>query len=271
MNSDRLVEYLQQAEPLEEVASLMLSLDQQPHLYLQHYQTKLDQFAAMVDPAKFSACSEAEKIAVLAELIHETLGFAAPNQLTEDVRHHYLHDTLDRREGAAIPLSVIWIAIGRRLGLTVKGIGTPYDFVVRLERGGVFYFVDPLRGGHLLSDEQVEQLLSPFAGKTLTLKPNQLAPCSPKDVVIRSLRSLHEFCQDRYDHLRGMLVCDRLIQLTGDTHLRRDRGLHALRANALSVALDDLQAYVAEYDTAADVAEVDQIIAQLLIRTANQS
>jgi|GEM_PF-6389709 len=257
--------------PLEEVAALMLSLDQDPGLDLQHYQTKFDQFAALVNEADFSEQSDSEKIATLAELIHGTLGFSAPDQLTEDVRHHYLKDTIDRREGAAIPLAIIWMAIGRRLNLCIKGIGTPYDFVVRLERSGQLHFIDPLRGGHHLTDEQVEQLLSPFAGKALKLQPDQLAPCSTKDVVIRSLRSLHEFCQTRYDHLRGMMVCDRLIHLTGDTHLRRDRGLHALRANALAVALDDLQAYASEFDTAADVEEVKQIITRLQFQMSTES
>ena len=62
-----------------------------------------------------------------------------------DPRNSYLHEVLGRGLGIPITLSVVAIEVGRRLGVTVVGIGLPGHFVVGDHHSR--HFADPFNGG----------------------------------------------------------------------------------------------------------------------------
>ena len=67
-----------------------------------------------------------------------------------DPRTHYLQEVLARGRGIPIACAAVWIAVGRRAGLPVDGIGLPGHFVVRVGET----LVDAHGGGAVLSEER---------------------------------------------------------------------------------------------------------------------
>jgi regulator of sirC expression with transglutaminase-like and TPR domain len=87
------------------------------------------------------------------------------------------------RFGNPITLSLVYLAVGRRAGLAIHGVGLPGHFVVRL--GGVFF--DPFHAGRRLQLEDCQKLLE---SRGLELQPHHLQPCKPKVMLARMLNNL---------------------------------------------------------------------------------
>jgi regulator of sirC expression with transglutaminase-like and TPR domain len=90
---------------------------------------------------------------------------------------------IGNRFGNPITLSLVYIAVGRRAGLNIQGVGLPGHFVVRL--GGVFF--DPFHGGRRLQLEDCQKLLE---SQGLELQPHHLQPCKPRVMLARMLNNL---------------------------------------------------------------------------------
>src|SRR5262249_42957042 len=67
-------------------------------------------------------------------LFHE-MGFRGNTRHYYDPRNSYLNQVIDRRTGLPITLSAVAMAIGRRAGLDVVGVGLPGHFVAKAVDG----------------------------------------------------------------------------------------------------------------------------------------
>lgn len=126
-------------------------------------------------------------------------------------------------------------------------------------------FVDPFFGGRVLDDASLRRLAVRMMGPGAQLSPSHLEPVGLRAVTVRMLLNLKHAHERRRDHARAMLVCDRLVDLTGSIVFRRDRGLHALALGAHEAAAEDLAAYLAERgDQAEDAAAIERALERVL-------
>ena len=98
-----------------------------------------------------------------------------------DPRNSYLDQVLDRRMGIPITLAVVFIEVGRRLGLAIEGLNTPGHFLV----GAGDVVLDPFAGG-----AEVHPTLLP-AGP--------LERARPRMVLARMLANLKQIFLERGD------------------------------------------------------------------------
>src|ERR1035437_7896904 len=73
----------------------------------------------------------AEAIVIIRALLRERVGLRL--SWGGDPRIHYLHLVLQRGAGIPISCAVLWMAVGRRAGLSVEGIGLPGHFGIRVD------------------------------------------------------------------------------------------------------------------------------------------
>ena len=59
---------------------------------------------------------------------------------------------LEHRRGLPILLSVVWIEVGRRVGIPIRGVGLPGHYVAGWFGDGEPILIDPFKGGILLPD-----------------------------------------------------------------------------------------------------------------------
>src|SRR5690349_6978290 len=83
----------------------------------------------------------AANVPVIAGLLADRLGLRPGDAI--DPQAHYLHSVLATGRGIPIACSAVWIAVGRRAGTPVDGVGLPGHFVVRIGRS----LVDAHGGG----------------------------------------------------------------------------------------------------------------------------
>ena len=68
----------------------------------------------------------------LNEFLFDDLGFIGNTDDYYDPRNSYLNEVIDRRRGIPITLSVLYMEIGRCIGLPLEGVSFPGHFLVRL-------------------------------------------------------------------------------------------------------------------------------------------
>lgn len=254
-----LVTLLDSADCPVELVALRIARDEYPLLAVHDELQKIDALAKPLLSAAAAATDAEAQATILSSYVYDRLGFHGNEDNYYDPRNSYLNDVMQRRTGIPISLAVLLMAIGRRVGIEVEGIGFPGHFLVRIG-GADGVLLDPFRGGRRMTHDGLHQL----AGKVLPnpehVSQSYLAPVDLRAMSIRMLINLKLAHERRGDHARALVACDRLYDLTRSAYFRRDRGLHALALGASQAAAADLHAYLAQSPNAADVGYVRRVI-----------
>ncbi|MEI6233717.1 MAG: transglutaminase-like domain-containing protein [Planctomycetota bacterium] len=107
-------------------------------------------------------------------------------------KNSYMSDVIERRTGLPITLSVLYLAIARRVHLNAEGVGLPGHFIVRVAiaggEGEHFTLIDPFNGAHSIDlgdcRERVESMGQPF------LPEEHLRPVTPREILGRMCNNL---------------------------------------------------------------------------------
>ena len=164
--------------PLAE-ASLEIARDEYADLDVAPYLQLIDELTAVAmerDPGPGEPVRK--RLESLNTVLFEEHGFSGEGGRFDDPRSSYLNDVLDRRTGLPVTLSVLYLEIGRRLGINVSGVGMPGHFILRLQDEDPPLFIDPYRGGRILSRDECATLLQEVTDGRLQMQPEYLRPCS---------------------------------------------------------------------------------------------
>lgn len=236
--SGTLRELLTEKAPIEEIV-LRLGRDLSTELDASGALAALDDLAAPLTERGLATLAVEEAAQALAAHLHERHGFTGETDDYYDPRNSDLAEVLRRRRGLPIMLSIVYMAVGRRAGLSVAGIGFPGHFLVRV--GGTL-FQDPFQGGRLIGPDEFEELARRFAGTPLDER--MLEPADDEAIVVRVIRNLRRAYAPLKDLPRLLVLADHEHELTGSVEARRDRGLYALALGAPDAAAEDLQAWL---------------------------
>lgn len=254
------------------LAALLIAQEEYPDLDIPHYLAQLDTLAGRVytllglSPADQSGNSPKEitpldRIAALNQVLFEQEHFHGNQQDYSDPRNSFLNEVLERHTGIPITLSLLYMEVGKRVGLHIDGIGLPLHFIVRCRLPQSSIYIDPFEGGHLLSEQacsaRVHQL---FRGRA-TFNPRWLEPVSHKQLLTRMLNNLKLIYIKADDYQRALSICERILLLAPNAPSeRRDRGIIHLHLKHYARALRDFSAYVELAPEAEDIHEIRQQI-----------
>jgi len=176
-------------------------------------------------------------------------------------RAHYLHTVLARGAGIPIACSTIWIAVGRRAGLAVEGVGLPGHFVVRVGAS----VVDAYAGGEILDSSGIRRVISRSLGTDPgeELPPEWLRRVSTREILARMSRNLRACHLARSDWRRALMAADRCVTLDPASPVeRRERGVVLVRAGSPTRGLADLGAYLDAVPDASDRNVITRLMAE---------
>lgn len=243
---------------IDELA-LIVSRDVRSDASVQGARAFFDRAAAPLVDAGAALLKPSTQASLLAEHVFLEHQFRGNETDYYDPRNSDLTAVVERRLGIPLTLGVVMIAIGRRAGLTVRGVGFPGHFLVRIGEGeGVL--VDPFVDGRLVDPSALDQLSQRHLGGPKRVMTEHLASVDERSMLVRMLINLKHAHERRSAHAIALVACDRLVDLTGAVEFRRDRGMHALAMGAGLAAVADLEAYLAESPTPPDEREVRHAI-----------
>ncbi|RME43993.1 MAG: hypothetical protein D6791_14230 [Chloroflexi bacterium] len=249
-------------------AALLIARDEYPDLDVDQYLTKLDEMSEMVRPRVETAGNSDEIIDVLNEYLIGELGFAGNHEDYYNPRNSFLNEVIDRRTGIPITLSVIYIELGRRLGLPIHGIGLPGHFIVRYD-GASPAFIDPFNGGERLTEADCQQRLHEIFGGPVSLRSAWLVPVSNRQILTRILYNLKGIYVRDEEFRRAIPVVKKILILNPDAHQElRDLGsLHGMLGD-YGEALIYLQQYLVHRPHAPDAEAVQSHMKRLMSQIA---
>ena len=187
----------------------------------------------------------------------------------------YLNEVIDDREGLPISLSVVYMELGRRVGLKVDGVGLPGHFVVRVptDKEGQGRLIDVFDGGRTMPAKEAEQRITesfqqpPTPDQRKQVIAEFLKASKRKAILIRMLGNLSGSARQRSDEPAVRRYAD--VILTVDPKNWTQRGMRiqlSLRSGLYDAALADID-WLLENQT--DVIDVDQL--QALRRQVEQA
>ena len=194
---------------------LLLSRMVSPDLDTQPYRARLAEYARRLSEAVADEDDDMTRIQCINDLLYREEGFRGNREEYYDPRNSLLNEVLDRRLGLPITLSVLYIELGRRIGLRLSGVGFPGHFLVRLDTGvaGQFRIIDPFSQGRLLTASSLRKRLEELRGDVIRDPRRLTDPALPQAVVLRALRNLRGAYVRRRDLLRALVISDVMLEL----------------------------------------------------------
>src|SRR4029079_14604952 len=127
--------------------ALLIAAEEYDNLDVGDYLRRVDAMGTTLRQRPREDISTSDALVALNRYVFEELGFSGNADDYYDPRNSYLNDVIDRKLGIPITLSVVYMEVGRRVGLPLEGVSFPGHFLVRVQvRGGVLV-LDPFAGG----------------------------------------------------------------------------------------------------------------------------
>lgn len=251
-------------------AALLIAQEEQPELDVAAYLQRLDALAAEVRARAPEPSTPAATLARLNEFLFHEERLSGNAADYYDPRNSFLNEVLDRKIGIPITLSVIYMEVGRRLGMNIFGVGFPGHFLVKYTGPDGEVILDPFHGGVSLTHDQLAQKLRDMYGEGnpfLTQIPRLLTPASKREILVRMLRNLKGVYLQKNDFSRALNAIDRIVLVDPTIATEfRDRGAVRQRLGHLQAATQDFRRYLQMAPQAPDA----EAIRSLLVRTTAQ-
>ena len=242
-------------------ACLMIAQDAYPDLDLERYLGEIERMAMRLRASTPQALSAEERVVALNNFFFGELGYRGNTDEYYDPRNSYLNDVIDRRTGIPITLAVLYMEVGRRVGLPLQGVSFPGHFLVRMRLRGGTLVLDPFSGGAPQSEaelrERLQRVIPKGAAGNLPLADlpleQFLEPATNRQILSRVLRNLKGIYRETDKPERMLQVLNRMLLVAPDaTSELRDRGLLYQRLECYRAALKDLSDYVEREPEAPD-------------------
>ena len=241
-------------------AALLIAQEEQPDLDVAHYLKRLDQLADAVRTELPPSPTHNDTLKCLNTRLFFKEGLRGNTGEYYDPRNSFLNEVLETKVGIPITLSVIYMEVGRRLGLALVGIGFPGHFLVRYSGPDGERILDPFLGGASLSEAQLAAKLRSMYGENNPLAAQVsklLTPATKKETLTRMLGNLKGVYLNKGDFERALSVIDRMVLIRPDAAAEfRDRGAVQQRLGRMQGAVRDFKKYL---ELAPDAPDADRI------------
>ncbi|HEU5059661.1 MAG TPA: transglutaminase-like domain-containing protein [Kofleriaceae bacterium] len=200
------------------VASLVAVEFEYPELDVSRYVARVDTFAEQARSLARAGAAGGEgaregPLVALDRIFFGELGFRGNQDDYYDPKNSFMNEVIDRRTGIPISLSVLYIELGRRLGLDLAGLSFPGHFLVRYQSGDELLFIDPFHQGARLDVAALEGRLRRVVGPSAELAEEHLEPASKHHMLTRMLTNLAAIYRRAGDVYRGIAVLERMLVL----------------------------------------------------------
>ena len=246
-------------------ACLMIAQDAYPGLDVDRYLGEIERMAIRLRARMPQANAAEEKVVALNQFLFDDLGYWGNTDDYYDPRNSYLNEVIDRKTGTPISLSILYMELGRRIGLPLEGVSFPGHFLVRLRLRGGMLVLDPFAGGTPQSEAELRERLQRVIpeGAAGGVAPVELPldqflePASNRQILARVLRNLKGIYREKDKPERMLEVLNRMLVVAPDASSElRDRGYVYQRLECWRPALKDLSDYVEREPEAPDLDDV---------------
>lgn len=181
--------------------------------------------------------SEQEQLEVLARSISMDSGISGSEEAYRTADGSFLNRVIETGRGIPISLSLLYMEVANRLGLTLSGVSSPLHFLTMAETATGPIFLDGYSDGRLLTEDETTDWLSDLTQMRRDQVERSLEPADDRTIVIRMLNNLRTFYAGNEDWSSAWKVQNRLVALSPASYpIRRDLALIAFKAQHSATA-----------------------------------
>lgn len=205
--------------------------------------------------------------AYLAHLHHylfDELGYAGNSDDYYAPANSYLPEVLESRRGLPITLSLVYKAVGEKLGQTVKGVGLPGHFIASVATDSGTMYIDCFAGGRIMTADECRQRVESIFSDTVEWNDQMLQPVTHRMWVSRMIQNLlHIFTTNQqWTDVAAMLELQMLLW-PQQAQLQRDLALVLARIDMPEPACMWLGEYLRANPNDPERDELSQLLTKL--------
>ncbi len=170
-----------------------------------------DNISRMIDELAegFLSVGVETNIFELSKFLFLALGYSGEKKSYYDPKNSDLAYVLKHKKGLPISLAIVYILVGRKLGLEIEGFNFPGHFMAKSEWNGVWYLIDCFNEGQIFKES--EFLLANVGGNLEAHR--KLFKANSKIMVGRVLRNLAKAYETTGDNFRSRQIVDLIKDL----------------------------------------------------------
>jgi len=247
-------------------AALAIALPGYPRLDTERCVEKIATLAARVERRAGEERNAFRLVVAMNLVLFTEEGFRGNSDDYYDPRNSFLNEVLDRKTGIPITLSVLYMEVARRAGLSLQGVGFPGHFLVKCpaEETADELVIDPFHQGEVTPAGEFASWVRERHGKRLAFHPGLLDAVSKRQILQRMLNNLKGIYLKQADYGSCLAMVERLLILDPDSPGEiRDRGIVYFHLECFSQALADLERYLHAAPGAGDADTVREQVSGL--------
>lgn len=247
-------------------AALLIAGHGYPDLNVAAYLSRIEELAYMLRLRIDEDDSVPERISALNRFLFGDLGFAPNSEDYYDPRNNFLNEVLERRTGIPITLCVIYMELGRKIGLPLQGVSFPGHFLVKCAVPEGAVVLDPYSGGIALSLADLQKRLREARGGEVSraVVAELLVSASNKEIIVRLLRNLKAIYLREHNLDRALPIANWIIAtMPEQTPELRDRGMIYQELECSRAALADFVEYLKRSPSCEDADDIRRRIIEL--------
>ena len=247
-------------------AALLIAGHGYPDLNVAAYLSRIEELAYMLRLRIDEDHSIPERISVLNQFLFGELGFAPNSDDYYDPRNSFLNEVLERRVGIPITLSVIYMELGRKVGLPLQGVSFPGHFLVKCAVPEGAVVLDPYSGGISLGLQDLQKRLREVQGGEVSraIVAELLVSASNKEIIVRLLRNLKAIYLREHNLDKALPIMNWIIAtLPEQVPELRDRGMIYQELECPRAALTDFENYLTLSPASEDAGDIRARIIEL--------
>jgi regulator of sirC expression with transglutaminase-like and TPR domain len=244
--------------------ALLIAQSAYPDLDVPACRARIDDLARRLRAQVPEDSSGAQRILALNRFLFEQQGFSPNVENYFDPRNSFLNDVLERRVGIPITLSILYMEVGRRIGLQLHGVSFPGHFLVKCKLDDGTAILDPYCGGISLSLQDLQDRLREVRGGEVSraIVAGMLVSANNREILARMLRNLKAIYLRCHEYARALVTIDWICAVSPrDPGEVRDRGQTYLKLECFRAALEDLERYL---ELAPNAEDGDEVRAQVI-------
>lgn len=243
----------------------MVAKDEYASLDVYLYLKKITNLARNVVDRLPDPASVGDLIYTLNAYLFDEEGFNGTVGDPEDPRNSYLNCVLDQRRGSAVSLAIIYMTVGRCLGLPLQGLPFPGRFLVKLGSGDDELILDPFGGGIIVRDDLEALMLQQYGADSLPRSgiDGLVGAAEDEQVIVRLLENLKWSFMRQNQLEKALVVVHRIIRLTPSAAAFRERARILEKLQCHRAAAEDYRRYLELLPAANDSEEIRKRVNRL--------
>jgi len=190
--------------------ALLIALEDNPGLDIDRYVGALDELAERAERRCVRGEPPVFRLGHLHAEMFDVDRYIGDANSYYDPRNAYLHEVIDRKAGLPISLSIIFLHVAAKLGLSAAGVGLPGHYVVKVQFELNEVYVDPFHSGTTLTMTEIGELLRQVSGGNIQLASEHLRAWSGRETLVRVLGNLQNMWNRAGDSRKSAAARERM-------------------------------------------------------------